>query len=288
MGKIIEAKNVIKEYGSFKNPFQALKGINLDIEEGEFLAIMGPSGSGKTTLLNLLATIDQATRGKIYIDGKYIRSYTEKQLSLLRREYISFIFQDCNLLDNLTIRDNITSPLIIMGAEKEECDKRVESVSKRLGINTILDKYPSECSGGQKQRVAACRALITNPKIIVADEPTGALDTKNSDELLSILRKLNEEDNITIVMVTHDPYIASFSSRVIMIRDGLLDTTIENKDHNQTRFYNSILKESARQTIFKDEESALSIDDYEELLNENKRLKKRIIELEYKEKLNSI
>ena len=175
-----------------------------------------------------------------------------------------------------------------MGAEKEECDKRVESVSKRLGINTILDKYPSECSGGQKQRVAACRALITNPKIIVADEPTGALDTKNSDELLSILRKLNEEDNITIVMVTHDPYIASFSSRVIMIRDGLLDTTIENKDHNQTRFYNSILKESARQTIFKDEEAALSIDDYEELLNENKRLKKRIIELEYKEKLNSI
>ena len=175
-----------------------------------------------------------------------------------------------------------------MGAEKEECDKRVESVSKRLGIDTILDKYPSECSGGQKQRVAACRALITNPKIIVADEPTGALDTKNSDELLSILRKLNEEDNITIVMVTHDPYIASFSSRVIMIRDGLLDTTIENKDHNQTRFYNSVLKESARQTIFKDEESALSIDDYEELLNENKRLKKKIIELEYKEKLNSI
>ena len=165
-----------------------------------------------------------------------------------------------------------------MGAEKKECDKRVESVSKRLGIDTILDKYPSECSGGQKQRVAACRALITDPKIIVADEPTGALDTKNSDELLSILRKLNEEDNITIVMVTHDPYIASFSSRVIMIRDGLLDTTIENKDHNQTRFYNSILKESARQTIFKDEE----------LLNENKRLKKKIIELEYKEKLNSI
>lgn len=249
---------------------------------------MGPSGSGKTTLLNLLATIDQATRGKIYIDGKYIRSYTEKQLSLLRREYISFIFQDCNLLDNLTIRDNITSPLIIMGAEKKECDKRVESVSKRLGIDTILDKYPSECSGGQKQRVAACRALITDPKIIVADEPTGALDTKNSDELLSILRKLNEEDNITIVMVTHDPYIASFSNRVIMIRDGLLDATIENKDNNQTRFYNSILKESARQTIFKDEEAALSIDDYEELLNENKRLKKRIIELEHKEKLNSI
>ena len=166
-----------------------------------------------------------------------------------------------------------------MGAEKEECDKRVESVSKRLGIDTILDKYPSECSGGQKQRVAACRALITNPKIIVADEPTGALDTKNSDELLSILKKLNEEDNITIVMVTHDPYIASFSSRVIMIRDGLLDTTIENNNNNQTRFYNS---------IFKDEESALSIDDYEELLNENKMLKKRIIELEYKEKLNSI
>ena len=204
MGKIIEAKNVIKEYGSFKNPFQALKGINLDIEEGEFLAIMGPSGSGKTTLLNLLATIDQATRGKIYIDGKYIRSYTEKQLSLLRREYISFIFQDCNLLDNLTIRDNITSPLIIMGAEKKECDKRVESVSKRLGIDTILDKYPSECSGGQKQRLTIALALLSNKEIIIFDEPTSGLDFKNMIIVSEAIKDLAKKSNKVVIVVSHD------------------------------------------------------------------------------------
>ena len=240
MGKIIEAKNVIKEYGSFKNPFQALKGINLDIEEGEFLAIMGPSGSGKTTLLNLLATIDQATRGKIYIDGKYIRSYTEKQLSLLRREYISFIFQDCNLLDNLTIRDNITSPLIIMGAEKKECDKRVESVSKRLGIDTILDKYPSECSGGQKQRGAAARSLITNPTVIFADEPTGALDSKSAYELLESLEKINRENNATIIMITHDPLTASYSNEVYMINDGNIKCKL-NKGNSRKEFYGKIM-----------------------------------------------
>ena len=231
MGKIIEAKNVIKEYGSFKNPFQALKGINLDIEEGEFLAIMGPSGSGKTTLLNLLATIDQATRGKIYIDGKYIRSYTEKQLSLLRREYISFIFQECNLLDNLTIRDNITSPLIIMGTEKEECDKRVESVSKRLGIDTILDKYPSECSGGQKQRISIARALVRKAPILILDDSTSALDMETEHELLANLRK--RESNSTTFIIAH---------RISAVKNADIIVYLENGEIREIGKHNELVK----------------------------------------------
>lgn len=282
MSSILVAKNIEKEYGTKENTFKALNGINLEVEEGEFLAIMGPSGSGKTTLLNILATVDQPTKGKVYIDGKYVRSYSEKKLSLLRRDYISFIFQDCNLLDTLTIKDNIISPLIIMGYGKEECDKRLEYVASKLEIKEILNKFPSECSGGQKQRAAASRALITNPKIIVADEPTGALDTKNSNELLSILTRLNKEDNITIVMVTHDSFIASYSKKVIMIRDGLLDVTLERKDKSQVSFYTSIIKEAAKETnsLFSDDESAMSSEDYEEILKENRVLKEKVEALE--------
>lgn len=288
MGEILVAKNIVKDYGSYKNPYRALTDINLEINEGDFLGIMGPSGSGKTTLLNILATIDQPTKGKVMIDGKNVRAFTEKELSLFRRNNISFIFQDCNLLDTLTLRDNIVSPLILIGESKDECNKRVEYVAKRLEIEGILDKYPSECSGGQRQRAAACRALITNPKIIVADEPTGALDTKNSNELLSILKKLNEEDNITIVMVTHDTLIASYCKTVVMIRDGLIDKILNRNNVSQGDFYNNILKETAKETNnilnrdSEEKEVALSSDYVDNLEDENERLRNRIKELEGK------
>lgn len=216
---------------------------------------MGPSGSGKSTLLNLIATIDEPTTGEIYIDKRKLKNMSDGELSKFRRENIGFIFQDCNLLDTLTLRDNILAPLILAGLSKDESNKRVSFVAKRMDIESILDKYPAECSGGQRQRAATCRALASNPKIIVADEPTAALDTKNSIELLSMLKKLNEDDGITIVMVTHDPLIASYCGKVVMIRDGKLDSTLDNSEKNQIEFYNKILKETAKETesIFQNE-----------------------------------
>lgn len=253
--KIVEIKAVKKDYGDFRNSFTALHNINLDINKGEFIGIMGPSGSGKSTLLNLIATIDEPTTGEIYIDKRKLKNMSDGELSKFRRENIGFIFQDCNLLDTLTLRDNILAPLILAGLSKDESNKRVSFVAKRMDIESILDKYPAECSGGQRQRAATCRALASNPKIIVADEPTAALDTKNSIELLSMLKKLNEDDGITIVMVTHDPLIASYCGKVVMIRDGKLDSTLDNSEKNQIEFYNKILKETAKETesIFQNE-----------------------------------
>lgn len=245
--KIVEIKSVKKEYGDFRNSFTALKDINLDIYNGDFIGIMGPSGSGKSTLLNLIATIDEPTSGEIYINEKRIKTMQGGELSKFRRANIGFIFQDCNLLDTLTIRDNILAPLILAGIDKEESNKRLIDVSKRMEIEAILDKYPAECSGGQRQRAATCRALVSNTKIIVADEPTAALDTKNSTELLSLLKKLNEEDGITIIMVTHDTLIASYCSKVVMIRDGKLDGILNRNNEEQLNFYNKIMKETSKE-----------------------------------------
>lgn len=271
--KIIEIKAVKKDYGDFRNSFTALYDINLDINKGEFIGIMGPSGSGKSTLLNLIATIDEPTTGRIYIDNNNLKSMSDGGLSKFRRENIGFIFQDCNLLDTLTLRDNILAPLILAGLNKDESNKRVSTVAKRMDIEEILDKYPAECSGGQNQRAATCRALASNPKIIVADEPTAALDTKNSVELLSMLKKLNEDDGITIVMVTHDPLIASYCSKVVMIRDGKLDSTLNNSEKNQIEFYNKILRETAKETesIFENELGEKVVEnELEESINEPK------------------
>ncbi|MDY3208199.1 ABC transporter ATP-binding protein, partial [Clostridium baratii] len=224
--EILVAKEIEKIYGVGENSFSALNKVSLKVCKGDFIGIMGPSGAGKSTLINILATLDVPTRGKVLINGKNVMGMNDTDLSEFRRENIGFIFQDFNLLDTLTIKDNILSSVILGGLEKEECDRRLSDVVRKMDIEEILDKYPSECSGGQKQRAAVCRALISNPQMIVADEPTGALDTKNSNELLRLLSKLNKEDNITILIVTHDAIIGSYCKELLMIRDGKIDATL--------------------------------------------------------------
>ena len=284
MKNILVAKNIIKEYGDSTSKFRALDDVNLEINEGDFISIMGPSGSGKSTLLNILATIDLCTRGKIIINNKDVRALKDRELCEFRRNNIGFIFQDCNLLDTLTIKDNILAPLNLLSVPKNESDKRVLEVARRLEIEQILDKYPAECSGGQRQRAAACRALVTNPRMIVADEPTGALDTKNSNELLSILQTLNKESNITVVMVTHDSLIGSYANTLLFIKDGKIEKTLERDGLSQMEFYNQIVRETAKESnsIFNEEnnDSEESSNKFEKLIQENLRLKRMIKELE--------
>ena len=243
--EILVAKEIEKIYGVGENSFNALNKVSLKVCKGDFIGIMGPSGAGKSTLINILATLDVPTRGKVLINGKNVMGMNDTDLSEFRRENIGFIFQDFNLLDTLTIKDNILSSVILSGLEKEECDKRLSDVSRKMDIEGILDKYPSECSGGQKQRAAVCRALITNPQMIVADEPTGALDTKNSNELLRLLSKLNKEDNITILIVTHDAIIGSYCKELLMIRDGRIDAKLTRDGSSQFDFYQEVIKETS-------------------------------------------
>ncbi|MGL4107888.1 ABC transporter ATP-binding protein [Clostridium sp. LP20] len=248
MEDLLVIKNVDKIYGEGKNACKALENISFTIKEGDFIGIMGPSGAGKSTLLNIIATIIKPTKGEISINGERIDNKTDEELCKYRRKEIGFIFQDCNLLDTLTIRDNILAPLELIGLSFRESNERLKRVSEKMKITDILDKFPAECSGGQKQRAAACRALAMNPLIIVADEPTGALDSKNSSELLRLLKDLNENDGITIVMVTHDYMIASYSEKLLFIRDGVIDEVISRGKQSQSEFYNKILTEGTKET----------------------------------------
>ena len=217
-----------------------LKDINLDVKEGEFLSIMGPSGAGKTTLINILSTVDNPTSGKVYYENQNISKMNNKQLSKFRRDNIGFIFQDYNLLDSMSVEDNIALPLVIANEKQSIIKSEITRLAKFFGIESHLKKYPYELSGGQKQRVAAARALITSPKIIFADEPTGALDSKSSSELLNCLKEMNEKFNVTVIMVTHDPFSASYSKKVIFIKDGKLNARIDSSG-NRKEFYNSIM-----------------------------------------------
>ena len=224
--KILIAKNVTKIYGvGTKNPYTALKDVSLEMEEGEFICVMGPSGAGKSTFINNLSTIDLPTKGFVYINGKEVRQMSEREIGRFRYENLGFIFQEFNLLDSLTIFENIAVPLTLAGKKKKDIQESVNQIAKKLGVEMILNKYPSECSGGQRQRAAICRALVTKPKLIVADEPTGNLDSKNSHELLSLFRDLNVNSGVSILMVTHDPKIASYSSKLLYIKDGVIDET---------------------------------------------------------------
>ena len=202
-----------------KEKTQALRDVNFIAEEGEFIAIMGESGSGKTTLLNILATLEKPSSGEIVLEGKKISTIKEQQLAEFRRDHLGFVFQDFNLLDTLSVRDNIFLPLVLGRYKYDEMAKRLEVLAPKLNISDLLDKQPFELSGGQKQRVAVARALITNPKLILADEPTAALDTKNSDGLLELFEQINAEGQ-TILMVTHSSLAASHASRVLFIKDG--------------------------------------------------------------------
>ncbi|WP_294578175.1 ABC transporter ATP-binding protein [uncultured Thomasclavelia sp.] len=239
--EILKLTNVKKYYGSKTNITKAVNDLSLSVNEGEFVAIMGASGSGKTTLLNCIATIDEVTSGHIYIGDKDITELKEKDLAKFRRENLGFVFQDFNLLNTLTIAENISLALVINREDVNLVDQKVNDIAQKLGIIDILDKYPYEVSGGQKQRCACARALINRPKLILADEPTGALDSKSSRMLLETMDEMNRQLKATILMVTHDSFSASFCSRVLFLKDGRIFNEIIKGEKTRKAFFDEIL-----------------------------------------------
>ena len=239
--KILKIDSIEKYYGSKSSLTKAIDNISFDVERGEFIAIMGASGSGKTTLLNCISTIDKVTSGHIYLNDLDVTTLKGNKLSEFRREELGFIFQDFNLLDTLTAYDNIALALSIQNKSAKNLDELIKEVSKYLNITHVLDKFPYQMSGGEKQRVASARAIITNPSLILADEPTGALDSKSAKMLLERLEYLNKEKNSTILMVTHDAYTASYSSRVIFIKDGRIFNEIEKGNLDRKEFFDKII-----------------------------------------------
>lgn len=239
---VLEAKKIHKSYGNKFNKQEVLKGIDLTIEKGEFVSIMGASGSGKTTLLNVLSSIDRVSDGTIQIEGKEITQMKEKQLAQFRKHHLGFIFQDYNLLDTLTVKENILLPLSIQNVSKKEAEQKFQTLVNELGIADLKNKYPNEISGGQKQRTSAARAFIHDPSIIFADEPTGALDSKSASDLLNKLSELNKKRQATILMVTHDPVAASFCNRVIFIKDGQIYTELYKGEQDRQTFFKDIMK----------------------------------------------
>ncbi len=218
---LLEVKNVKKIYTTRfgNNQVEALKNVNFSVESGEYVAIMGESGSGKTTLLNILAALDKPTAGKVYLKGNDLGNLKEKDIAAFRRQNMGFVFQDFNLLDTFSLKDNIYLPLVLSGAKYNTMEKRLAPIAEKLGITQILDKYPYEVSGGQKQRAAIARALITKPQLILADEPSGALDSKAADSLMNLFTTINQ-DGQTILMVTHSVKAASSANRILFIKDG--------------------------------------------------------------------
>ena len=242
MSTVLKVKNIEKYYGNKKNLTKAINNISFEVDKGEFIGIMGPSGSGKTTLLNCIATIDKVTTGNIQIEDKDITTLSRKNIEKFRREHLGFIFQEFNLLDTLTVYENISLALSILGVKGSEIDKRVKSVASRLGISDILSKFPYEISGGQKQRVACARAIINEPALILADEPTGALDSKSARVLLENLSELNESMNSTIMMVTHDAFTASYCKRILFIKDGKIFNELIRGNDDRKEFFKRIIE----------------------------------------------
>ena len=242
MGNILEVKNIEKYYGNKSNLTKAIDNISFNVESGEFVGIMGASGSGKTTLLNCVSTIDRVTAGHIVIDGKDITRLKGNHLNKFRREQLGFIFQDFNLLDTLTAYENIALALTIQRVNYNEIDKRVREIAEKLEIMDILKKYPYQISGGQKQRVASARAIITNPKLILADEPTGALDSKSARQLLETFDTLNQKLKATIIMVTHDSFSASYANRILFIKDGKIFNELIKGEDTRKQFFEKIIE----------------------------------------------
>jgi putative ABC transport system ATP-binding protein len=240
MSEILRLSNLSKDYGIKGFKTRVLNNISLSIEEGAFLSIMGPSGAGKSTLLNLLSTLDKPSTGEILLDGIDITKLKNKDLSNIRKDKIGFIFQDYSLLDNMTLMDNIALPLALGRKRTKEIEEKVIKMAYIFGLKEHLKKYPYQLSGGQKQRGAAARALITKPRIIFADEPTGALDSRSSTDLLECLKRVNEENNATIIMVTHDAFCASYSKNVYMLSDGEIKCQI-NRGNDRKEFYGKII-----------------------------------------------
>lgn len=241
MKNILKVEKIEKYYGNKDNITKAIDNISFRVDKGEFVGIMGPSGSGKTTLLNCISTIDNVTTGNIIINDKDITKMKSGQLENFRKDELGFIFQDFNLLDTLTAYENIALALTIQGVKPKEVEGKIKNVAKNLGILEILNKYPYQMSGGQKQRVASARAVITNPKLILADEPTGALDSSSARNLLDIFKLLNKELNSTILMVTHDAFTASFASRVVFIKDGKIFNEFIKGNDSRKEFFKKII-----------------------------------------------
>ncbi len=241
METILKVSNVEKYYGSRSSLTKAIDNISFQVDKGEFVAIMGASGSGKTTLLNCISTIDRVTSGHIFVDGEDITKLKGNALNKFRREELGFIFQDFNLLDTLTAYENIALSLSIQNVSASEIAKRIDKVAKELDIKDVLKKYPYQMSGGQKQRVASARAIITNPKLVLADEPTGALDSKSAKMLLERFDYLNKELEATILMVTHDAFTASYATRVIFIKDGKIFNELYKGNDSRKCFFDKII-----------------------------------------------
>ena len=241
MERILRIDKIEKYYGNKSSLTKAINNLSFDVDKGEFVAIMGASGSGKTTLLNCISTIDKVTSGHIYVGEIDITKLKGNNLNRFRREKLGFIFQDFNLLDTLTAYENIALALSIQNVTAKEIDEEIKKVAKELDISNVLNKYPYQMSGGQKQRVASARAIITNPKIILADEPTGALDSKSAKMLLEKFNYLNEQIQATILMVTHDAFTASYASRVIFIKDGKIFNEIHKGNNSRKEFFDNII-----------------------------------------------
>lgn len=239
---VLEVNHVEKVYGSRNNVTRALADVSFAVDKGEFVGIMGASGSGKSTLLNCVSTIDTVTSGNVVINGADVTRMKHAKLTRFRREQLGFIFQDSNLLDTLTARENIALPLTIARVPAKETLARVEQAAQRLDIAGVLDKYPYQMSGGQQQRVAAARALVTDPAIILADEPTGALDSKNARLLLESIETMNRQYQATVLMVTHDSFAASYTNRVLFIRDGRIFTELRRGDSPRREFFDRIME----------------------------------------------
>jgi len=238
---MLQVKNVEKYYGSRNNVTKALDRVSFDVADGEFIAIMGASGSGKTTLLNCISTIDTVSAGDIVLDGVSVAGLSEQELAKFRRERLGFVFQDFNLLDTLTLEENIALALTLNHSYAGRVQTLVQKVAKKLGIGDVLGKFPYQVSGGQKQRAACARAMVAGQRLLLADEPTGALDSAASKNLLEVMTQLNRDMGVTILMVTHDPYSASFASRVLFLKDGRLYNELIRGDRPRASLYHEIL-----------------------------------------------
>ena len=239
--ELLKLEHIQKWYDCGENAIKAIEDISFSIQEGEFVGIMGASGSGKTTMLNCISTIDTVSDGNIYLEGLDVTTINEKDIASFRRKNLGFIFQDFNLLDTLTVSENIALALTINRVPVKQVDTLVQKMAEKLNITDILEKYPYQISGGQKQRCACARALINNPKLILADEPTGALDSHSAKILLSTIQRINVEFGTTILMVTHDAYSASYASRILFLRDGAIFAEIQKENDTQQVFFDKIL-----------------------------------------------
>lgn len=244
MRAVLKVKDITKIYAKGQKP--SLSKVSFDVTEGEFIGIMGASGSGKTTLLNVLSTIDKATSGEVYINDVNLKSLNDTQSADFRRDNLGFIFQEYFLLDSLTIQENIAVPLTLQKLSPKKIESKIKSLAERFGIASQLGKYPNELSGGQRQRASAARAIVKNPSILFADEPTGTLDSNSATELLHALSEANSELNTTILMVTHDPYAASFANRILIFKDGHIIQELKKADADRQFFYEQIVEEVSK------------------------------------------